>query len=643
MHCALFRREMFSLKSIFFVILIFSLLFPLVTFAQSAAPTPGAPDGNTPPFPVIPDVSPAPRDGSAETAPTVSVVVASVELYNATIENQDGNTVTVGFDLVNTKGIQPNVQYAIQVFKSEKSIDTKKSDVQTLTFTPRTPVDTQIYDEKLTLAENVLIHRSVTYTAPASLTGDYEVRVNAFSSVSLLTLGLGNAGTVTLTGNGETVAPANEPDPLSPAMEGKEATIRNITLDKDWYQAGDTANIFFFGVAYIEGKVSVRVQMTSGDKAFCSEPTEKIFDNSSLIADMNLAITARCVNPIITAQILDEQGTILDSAIFTVTTSSTVPEAAMSQETGNQLPWILLIGLGAAVLLGLFIALRHKRGGSGTGMTGGTMVSAIIFFTLFAAGMGTGAQPADAATLTNPQFMFWGKCSPNKFVQSTYTVYLNKSSYAPGESIIASWSLATSGTTDSKYLLNDSDYYRGNFFTRIAGIVNGEQQWGEVNTGSVFGGTISGTNYFTAPTSPGNYNAEFGGTYYSYYDGTGGVNYLCGPFDPYHSMFIPYSVVASIPATPGWFSASCPSPGTTASGSWASASGATYYSLRLDNTSNSWNGSCTSPNPGDGCADIPAPTTSISGVSTISGASYHAWVRACNASGCSGQRDAWFT
>jgi len=78
-------------------------------------------------------------------------------------------------------------------------------------------------------------------------------------------------------------------------------------------------------------------------------------------------------------------------------------------------------------------------------------------------------------------------------------------------------------------------------------------------------------------------------------------------------------------------SASCPIPGTTANLSWGASSGATYYALRVDNHTDGWDGTCSSPS-GDFCADIASTTHSFS---STPGVTYGWWVHACNANGCS--------
>jgi hypothetical protein len=86
------------------------------------------------------------------------------------------------------------------------------------------------------------------------------------------------------------------------------------------------------------------------------------------------------------------------------------------------------------------------------------------------------------------------------------------------------------------------------------------------------------------------------------------------------------------PATPGSMLYSCPAPGSLAEVSWSAVNGATFYSLRVDNTTTGgWGNSC-DLSAGDFCEDL--TDTSKTFVSVVDN-SYKAWVHACSANGCS--------
>lgn len=65
------------------------------------------------------------------------------------------------------------------------------------------------------------------------------------------------------------------------------------------------------------------------------------------------------------------------------------------------------------------------------------------------------------------------------------------------------------------------------------------------------------------------------------------------------------------PGQPTNLQYNCNYPGDSAIVSWDADPGADYYSLRFDNTTNGWNGSCGSPNPGDFCLDTTGTSITI--------------------------------
>lgn len=100
--------------------------------------------------------------------------------------------------------------------------------------------------------------------------------------------------------------------------------------------------------------------------------------------------------------------------------------------------------------------------------------------------------------------------------------------------------------------------------------------------------------------------------------------------------YVPPSLIGTpvgniIPPAPLSLTASCPAPGTMAQVSWTPVSGATFYTLRLDNKADGWTGSCTSAN-GDFC--VTTASTSYS-FNAAPNSQWKLWVHACNASGCS--------
>lgn len=98
---------------------------------------------------------------------------------------------------------------------------------------------------------------------------------------------------------------------------------------------------------------------------------------------------------------------------------------------------------------------------------------------------------------------------------------------------------------------------------------------------------------------------------------------------------VAYKLVAtytSIPVTPPVLHPpSCPPPGSTATLSWDSSYGATYYALRVNNTADGWDGSCSS-SAGDFCQNVNSTSYQFT---SSPGATYGWWLHSCNDGGCS--------
>ena len=84
-----------------------------------------------------------------------AVTIATVNIQNAKIISQEGNTLRIAFDLTNREGIQTGVRYAVQLIAS-----TTKGQFL---------ADEKVYPGTLTLAEHSSAHQDITYTAPPSL------------------------------------------------------------------------------------------------------------------------------------------------------------------------------------------------------------------------------------------------------------------------------------------------------------------------------------------------------------------------------------------------------------------------------------------------------------------------------------------
>lgn len=121
------------------------------------------------------------------------VPVAQVNILGAKVEQQVGNVLNISFTLSNGAGMQTGVQYSIRLLSKANS---------------RVIVDEAVYEEKLTLAQNSTIRKSVAYNAPATLWGTYTLQVVSSNSAGF-PFGFSTIGDVTLTASqkGVTIAP----------------------------------------------------------------------------------------------------------------------------------------------------------------------------------------------------------------------------------------------------------------------------------------------------------------------------------------------------------------------------------------------------------------------------------------------------
>ncbi len=99
-----------------------------------------------------------------------ALLVATVNITNANYVQQ-GNLFTISFDISNRIGVQPGIRYGV--------ILTKKGDRGSLV------VHQRAYDEVLTLGENSLQRKQVSYWAPESLSGEFSLALVSESESGL--------------------------------------------------------------------------------------------------------------------------------------------------------------------------------------------------------------------------------------------------------------------------------------------------------------------------------------------------------------------------------------------------------------------------------------------------------------------------
>jgi hypothetical protein len=113
-----------------------------------------------------------------------AITVATVNIYDAKIVSQDGNDITISFDISNREGYQPQVRYGVDLIQQNSDGEPSL-------------LDRHVYDDTLSLGPNETVHKEITYSAPATANGTFQVMVVSMNDESM-PLGVNEAGEVTL-------------------------------------------------------------------------------------------------------------------------------------------------------------------------------------------------------------------------------------------------------------------------------------------------------------------------------------------------------------------------------------------------------------------------------------------------------------
>lgn len=601
---------------------------------------------------------------STPLAPSQIVTVATVNIQNAAILSQEGNTIHIGFDISNREGVQPQVVYAVNLLKKEASGQYSLAD------------KTIYSDDVQNLGANQSIHKEIEYQALPFLKGAYKIGlearnpeglpfaliqidrevtlggsgegVEASSNTCFLTVEGEKAGTkytldqgvdisaeehlmahctvkgdfknsVSVTpvfqtfyrtafgkevGNeklssltlksgqsveyvGEISKSGLEPqayeavlsflnavgERVSPSiyfhyvLRGESATIQNLTLDKDYYAKGETANISLLwtgpasafpgmrGQATLLEGATLSLNMVNDQNVSCIAPISKNLASAS--GQIVAPIITDCSSPTVSVEIKNQSGKVL--AQKSITIQSHIPESKADTKTIVLYGVIILLAL-----VGISLLFRKSK----------ESVTAVALLLILSAGLLGAPHAAKADTFSGwyedctyypaSDFQF---VTGSNFLSSEYIVFLptgehyfanqniwadtdiygnvlsdrlkicsfaptavsatislDWSSYAPGQKIIASgvgWVSLCGNTTPATYL-----YATINGVKKV--LAQGSQN-------------ISGSADFTAQSPPQTtgYNAIFDYNIYT----NGGANLLNS-----YSAPLPYTVVVPPPA-----------------------------------------------------------------------------------------------
>ena len=459
------------------------------------------------------------------------VTVATVNIYDARIDFQDGNRIKLVFNLANREQAQPDVRYSVQLIKRENE--------------DQTVVDEYIYSEVLSLGENQVIPKEIEYLAPQYLSGEFEVWLIA-KNQNGLTFATVNPGKITFNGDNQyleidpkscyltvneedkhymleegvdvkseekliahcdiinhndsavsftpkfktywrttfgqevstnqedgdsqtlnaqekrqfsfIIPKAQTPQAYDTVLElnkfsnkinfhyvlrGLSATIQNLRLDKDYYQKGGVAKVSFFWSASADNFPGSRLGKTDNGKMFADIKVsslknqtcfslQKELDENLGVVEYESMVDVDCQNPVVSVDIKDNNGNILDKKDFSIESKSMVSQADNSQVNKKlNIKLVVIIIIALLFFISLVVIIFKRRIGLST------------FFTFLILALGFlfgGISDAKADTF------YATACSPIyswDCIHGTYNVSLDKSEYWEDEVMKVSGQVVT--------------------------------------------------------------------------------------------------------------------------------------------------------------------------------------------------------
>ncbi len=122
---------------------------------------------------------------NAASSSSEGTIVATVSLNNAKIISNTGRDYQISFDISNRVGAQPQVKYAVRLTRVSAENETS--------------IDEKVYEEILSLGENTTISKTINYSIPASTpVGTYRIWIDSENESGLM-LGIAMAGEAQVT------------------------------------------------------------------------------------------------------------------------------------------------------------------------------------------------------------------------------------------------------------------------------------------------------------------------------------------------------------------------------------------------------------------------------------------------------------
>ncbi len=217
--------------------------------------------------------------------------VAKIDISDAKVAKQEGNKLTIGFDIKNGDVYQPQVAYSLKISRTEERVITL--------------MDQKTYSDKIDLESGKIVHKEITYEVPVFLAGKYdlEIEVKSFSGF-LLAIGRidgisfsGNGGYISINGiscktadgksiieQGMFTTEKGKSIEVTCEIENKAKDAINVSTVVDIYQN----KVFSFGNSVLQNSVGSQVQINGGEKKTLSFIVPKIDAAQSYVALFSL-------------------------------------------------------------------------------------------------------------------------------------------------------------------------------------------------------------------------------------------------------------------------------------------------------------------------------------------------------------------
>lgn len=151
---------------------------------------------------------------------------------------------------------------------------------------------------------------------------------------------------------------------LGYSIKGANATIQKVSLDKDYYKAGEKAelSLIWFGGSFKDNslKVTVQTSITNKNNRLCaSEDTQVVTKDVDPISKIYIPIKNTCENPNVVISISDSDGNVLDQKEFGFKTSK-IDNIYSTKDTNNKQIYIIIALLLLVVAISILVNRKRK-------------------------------------------------------------------------------------------------------------------------------------------------------------------------------------------------------------------------------------------------------------------------------------------